>query len=141
MINDKISKLENGDSYLNDSLAISRLLEEYEKFGNLIVGVDFDSTIFDLYETNLDVTKVINLILKCQDAGFTLCMWSAIPDSHSLTYKKRISKDIGINFQYFNESPVMNDSRKPHFNILLDDRAGLRSAHNILSMTLRELGH
>ena len=126
-------------SYLDDRTAIDRLKGDYLKHGNLIIGCDFDDTIFDLYGQGFDMTPIIDLLKICHNLGFTLCLWSALTDDWSLSYKKEICRLSGIKFHYFNESPVMNESRKPHFNILLDDRAGLSAAYNILKTTIKEL--
>lgn len=126
-------------SYLNDRVAIDRLKRDYVKHGSLIIGCDFDDTIFDLYEQGLDMTPVIDLVKKCKKLGFTICMWTAVTDEWVMAYKRYISENLGIKFDYFNESPIMNHSRKPHFNILLDDRAGLSAAYNILKTTIKEL--
>jgi hypothetical protein len=52
--------------------------------------------------------------------------------------------NLGIRVDFINESPVMRKqnilyNNKPFYSILLDDRAGLSSAYNILSTTLNEL--
>ena len=127
------------ESYLSDRRAIDRLISDYKKYGSLIIGCDFDDTLFDLHELGLDMSPVIELVKKCQDLKFTTCLWTACTDDWSLTYKKQICSDLGLKFDMFNESPSMNDSRKPHFSILLDDRAGLSAAYNILLTTLKEL--
>ena len=36
--------------------------------------------------------------------------------------------EADLEFHYYNESPINPGSRKPHFNILLDDSAGLKEA-------------
>jgi hypothetical protein len=123
-------------SYRNEEFAYQRLLKEKELYKKLIIAFDFDDTIFDLHEQNLFVDDVINLLKKAKEQGHILCMWTALPDQWSLAYKKSILNTIGIIPDYINESPIMNDSRKPHFSILLDDRAGLGSAYEVLKRVL-----
>lgn len=128
--------LNKARSYRNEEFAYERLLKEKEKYKKLIIAFDFDDTIFDLYEQGLFVDDVIDLLKIAKSQGHILCMWTALPDQWSLAYKKRILENIGITPDYINESPVMNDSRKPHFSILLDDRAGLGSAYEILKRVI-----
>lgn len=40
-------------------------------------------------------------------------------------------KHYGIRVDYVNESPIMK-TRKPYYNILLDDRAGLQESFGVL---------
>ena len=122
-----------GKNYQEDDLAVNRLLIEYLKHNTLIIAFDFDDTIFDLHELNLDHTEVIELLQKAFNQGHVLCMWSTLVDKWSLAYKKEIAKNVlGFIPHYYNESPIANESRKPHFNILLDDRAGLGQAYDVL---------
>lgn len=39
-------------------------------------------------------------------------------------------KHFGIAVDYINENPEIMNTRKPYYNILLDDRAGLECAFN-----------
>jgi len=140
MLNSKIRKLESNKAYhSSNKLAIKRLLSEYDEYGDLLIAFDFDSTLFDLYETGLNTRPIIDLVKKCQKLKLTTILWTAIVDEWSLTYKKRIVKDMGLNFTFYNESPVLNNSRKPHFSILLDDRAGLKSAFEVLSAVVKAI--
>ena len=126
-------------NFTNKRASINRLKEEYAKYGDLIIGCDFDETLFDLHELGYDNTNTIALIKRCQLAGLTTCLWTACTDEWSLVYKKELTKGMGLEFKFFNDSPVLNNSRKPHFSILLDDRAGLGEAFAILETTLNEL--
>ena len=116
----------------NDKGAINRLLEDYRKYENLVIGFDFDNTIFDYYNNGGDYSEVINLLKACKILGFTLCLYSI----GRLDWKYKECSKLGITPDYINESPIKieedKDSKKPFFNILLDDRAGLESSYNIL---------
>lgn len=118
---------------------INRLKEEYKKYGNLIISFDFDETLFDLYGNGIDPAPIIELVKRCNRNKLTTCLWTTCTDEWSLTYKKAIISHMGIKFDYYNESPALNHSRKPHFSILLDDRAGLESAYFILLKTMDQL--
>lgn len=126
------------DTYLDDRNAIERLKEDYNKNGNLVIGFDFDDTVFPYHDTKTDM--VIDLLRQCKELGFTLCIWSTCERSTDIKYKVYISEKMGIKPDYVNESPLMSGTIKPYFNILLDDRAGLASSYNILKKTIEELG-
>lgn len=124
------------NSYLNDRKAIDRLKREYLEHQNLIIGFDFDNTIYDYHSDNLELRPVIDLLVKCSELGFTMCLIT-MPDR--IIGKVRHTKGLGINTDYINDSPVMTNKEKPYLNILLDDRAGLSASYNILLTTLKEL--
>lgn len=44
-------------------------------------------------------------------------------------------KNNGYEPTFINENPIM-DTRKPYYNILLDDRAGLNDAYQTILLTL-----
>lgn len=115
-----------------DSGCIDRLKHEYNTHGNLVVGFDFDNTIFDIHNNGGDYSEVIKLLQECKTLGFTLCLYTAELQEEWLKWKMDYCKHFGIEPDYVNESPLLSGTKKPFFNILLDDRAGLESAYNIL---------
>lgn len=124
------------NSYLNDRKAIDRLKKEYLEHSSLIIGFDFDETIYDFHKTGLELQPVIDLLIKCSNLGFTMCL-NSINDR--IGFKDSYTKQLGIKVEYVNSSPVFKDMGKPYFNIFLDDRAGLSASYNILLTTLKEL--
>lgn len=132
------------NSYLNDRKAINRLKREYLEYKNLIIGLDFDNTIFDYHKEGLELQPVIDLLKRCSDLGFEMCLWSHCTTQRDPFIKVRKINNLGIRVDYVNESSILKESfpkyrRKPYFNILLDDRAGLSSSYKILLTTLKEL--
>lgn len=119
----------------NDKGAAERLLQEYRKYKTLIVGFDFDNTIFDFHQNGGDYSEVIELLRECRRLRFNLCLFT-IEDRMDWKYKECCK--LGIKPDYVNESPVVfeNGGNKPYFNILLDDRAGLESAYRILKQVV-----
>ena len=103
-----------------------RLIGEYEKYHNLIIGFDFDNTICGL--DNESISKVILLLQECKKLGFTLCLYTISASDEWLEWKVKYCEYFGISPNYVNDSPVLRGNRKPFFNILLDDRAGLNEA-------------
>lgn len=128
-------------SYMGNRRCVNRLKKEYQEHGKLIIGFDFDNTIFDYHEEGIELQPVIDLLKRCSNLGFTMCLFT-VPDR--LEFKEKFTNDLGIKCHFINESPIMdvrhnNYDSKPYFNILLDDRAGLSASYNILLTTLKEL--
>ena len=124
------------NSYLNDRKAIDRLKKEYLEHKSLIIGFDFDETIYDFHKTGLELQPVIDLLIKCSELGFIMCL-NSINDR--IEFKEDYTDKLGIRVDCINSSPVFKDMGKPYFNIFLDDRAGLSASYNILLTTLKEL--
>ena len=118
----------------NSSICAQRLREDYEKHKNLIVAFDFDNTIYDYHSKGGDYSCVINLLQECAVLGFTMVLFTANEEEEKLNFCKKYCNDNKIRIDYINESPVLN-TRKPYYNILLDDRAGLEEAY----FTLKEV--
>ena len=134
------------NSYLNDRLAIDRLKKEYQEHKNLIIGFDFDSTIYDYHKENLNLQPVIDLLKKCSDLGFVMCLHTLCLNYAEMNHfdKSIYAQKLGINVHFINFSPILNQQKegfypKPFYSILLDDRAGLSASYNILLTTLKEL--
>lgn len=132
------------NSYLNTNRATQRLIKEYLKYNTLIIGFDFDSTIFDYHNEGLDVTPVVDLLKKASDAGMIMCLHTLCTTYKDAERKIEYVKKLGINVHHINSSPVLKnsypeDAKKPFYSILLDDRAGLASAFITLTETLNQL--
>lgn len=133
------------ESYLNDRKAIIRLKEEFKQHGNLVIGFDFDNTIFDYHKEDLFLQPVIDLLKRCSDLDFTMCLYSNSREEGMGTKKAwHCNNVLGIKVDHINTSPLLMGQdphwgAKPFFSILLDDRAGLSAAYNILKTTLDEL--
>ena len=122
---------------MNFSNQFSRLLNEYKQYGKLIIGFDFDNTIFDYGNKGGDYSEVITLLQKCKEAGFILCLYTLSLNQENLDWKIVFCKQHHIEPDYVNESPVLSGYSKPFFNILLDDRAGLESAYLLLKSVIK----
>lgn len=122
----------------NEKRCAKRLLKEYKTHEHLIVGIDFDNTIKPVNpESSFEV--IIELLKRCSDdPKIILCLWSVCPNGEE-EEKVKYCKSLGIKIDYVNTSPFKIgeiENRKPFFNILLDDRAGLESAYNNLKYVL-----
>lgn len=72
---------------------------------------------------------IVKLLQDAQSVGFQLCVWTA-NDKPSLVIQKW--KEASLEWQYYNSSPINEGADKPHFNILLDDSAGLQQSIELL---------
>jgi predicted HAD superfamily phosphohydrolase YqeG len=111
---------------------MDRLYADYKKHGKLIIAFDFDNTVFDYHETGDTYPEVISILKDAQAAGHILVLFTANEGS-KLQLIRTYLVSLGITPDWVNESPVNNNTRKPYYNLLLDDRAGLESAYNQLN--------
>lgn len=129
------------DPYLNDKFAIDRLYNEWKKYGKIFLAIDFDDTIYDFHKKGYEYNKVIQLIKDCQYFGcHTIIFTSSEPEKYPLIME--YCNQIGIHIDKINENAIpmkIGNNGKIYYNILLDDRAGLFSAYNILQTTLEQL--
>jgi hypothetical protein len=109
---------------------LQKLVNTYETHGRIIVGLDFDDTIFPLTDDE-DIkqraNRIKSLLLELR-ADIVLCLWT-VDSGRPLKYKLALLETMGLTPNYINESPVKHgDTVKPYFNLLLDDKAGLDEA-------------
>lgn len=112
------------DQYLVEGASYERLIREYEKYGSLTIGVDFDGTVHDFHNTGATHYMVIQLLRELKSIGCKLIIWTCHPN---IQYVKDYLKNNDIPYDDINTSgiPLSWDPRKPFFSALLDDRAGL----------------
>ncbi len=126
------------DPYLNQKNAVERLLKEYRKHPRLIVAVDFDDTVFDYHGGGENHEKVLQLLRDCKKHNFYIVVWTA-SDPSRFDEMKLFLSDRGIKIDSINENPIplpFGNHKKIYYNILLDDRAGLKSAVDTLETLL-----
>lgn len=129
------------DQYLSIEKGVKRIVDEYNKYGEIIIAYDFDSTVNNFYEEdNYTYEKVISLLKawkgKAKFMCFTVSNKSRFPSIRKYARLKGIPLDV-INDDIIQIADVK--SRKPFWNILLDDRAGLPSAYIILREALSRI--
>lgn len=130
--------------YISESNCVKRLLEEYKKYGTLYVAFDFDNTIYDYHNKGIDCSSVISLLQDCTKLGFKMILFTCGVHHDIVSRKKEYCQFHQIKIDYINESPILNEFSmqyftKPYYNILLDDRAGLQSAMQILKRVIIRL--
>lgn len=122
-----------------DSLRIAKLNEVYTQHGKIIIGVDFDDTIFPLNSKYEDICSNVRLLLREAKVYSTICLYT-VADEQSIKYKVELMRLWGIEPDYINESPIkLGNGVKPYFNLLLDDKAGLHQAFEVLKQFNNQL--
>ena len=118
--------------YLNNHTFFHRILEEYIRYGRLIIAADFDETIYNNWreEPNYDICD----LLKRWQPYADIIVWTCrSPEDYS--FIMQICKGAGFIPDHINEeSDIANlDTRKIFANAVLDDRAGLKQVYEDLS--------
>lgn len=104
-----------------------RLRQDYLVHHSLFVAYDYDNTVYDYHNQGIDYADIITLLRVCKELGFTLILFTG-NEGEKLERIKEDLKKRDIPFDLINENPLM-PTRKPYYNILLDDRAGLMEAY------------
>lgn len=108
----------------------ARLRKDYLEHGSLFVAFDYDNTIFDYHNQGINYDKIVDLLRICKSLGFTMILFTG-NEGEQLNVIKEDLINRNIPFDLINENPLMK-TRKPYYNILLDDRAGLFEAYENL---------
>jgi hypothetical protein len=119
------------DPYLSKVASTARLLNEYERYGSLVVAYDFDNTVFDYFNEGHTYDMVIQLLRDLKSIGCYLICFTANEDT------QRIADFLTANdipFDKINENPPFFTCKagKIYYNALLDDRAGLWQVYHEL---------
>ena len=125
----------------NQQACLARLKNECDKYGKLIDAFDFDNTIYDFHKNEGDYSEVIDLLKECIKLEFDLILFTVDEDPDKVSEKVRwlVSNDLWSyksSHFFVNTGPLFSRSRKPYYNILLDDRAGLEESYNILKQVV-----
>ena len=136
------------DRYHDTEEAVNRLVRDFYKHNNIIIAIDFDSVLFDFKGRGYS-SSVRNLMYKLatlsikrepppQDKRFTTILFTA-REGNELREAEEFCKYHRIRIDYVNESPeiIPFKTRKPFYNILLDDKAGLGQAYEVLTKFLK----
>jgi len=140
------------DRYFSTKEAAYRLVRDFYKHNNIIIAVDFDNTIYNFMSRGYSIS-VIELLRKIAgkwhgtseiyprkvDSRFTIVLFTAREDEKLIEAIKVCEHDLNIRIDYVNESPTVIPfkTRKPFYNILLDDKAGLGQAYKVLIKFLK----
>lgn len=117
-----------GGNFTNDLKAINRLKKEVSDHASLVVGVDFDNTLYDFHNAWLDLEPTIKIVKAAHEAGIEIFIFTANVD-HDFV-RSHVKEILDIDNVQINTNSLegLFDSRKPFYSLLLDDRAGLKSS-------------
>ena len=80
------------DTYLISNNCINRLLEEWDKYGKLVVAYDFDNTVYGKSESH---DQVIELLKTCKELGHYLIVFTCRPaEEYNIVEEYLQSNDI-----------------------------------------------
>jgi hypothetical protein len=121
--------------YMSTDVIKARLLKEYHAHPRLIIGVDFDDTVFDFHNEGHTYERIIALLRRCQHIGFYIVLFTAsAPERHKFMNDYMLGQGIVLDFINKNPIPLpYGHHGKIYYNILLDDRAGLGQAVEALT--------
>ncbi len=124
------------DYYLNSLNSKNRLLEEFQKYGCLVIAFDFDDTVYDFHKKGRLYEDVIELLKRLKDIGCHLICWTGQED---LFFVSNYLNENKIPFDAINENPPFHTSasRKIYANAYLDDRAGLKQVYDELNELIK----
>lgn len=126
------------DPYLDSDSAFFRLYTEYKKHGSLCIGFDFDGTVYDFHKTGATYPAVIELLRDLKEINCVLICWTCYRD-HDYVEKYLTENLIPFHGINTNGIPLPWQTRKPFFNALLDDRAGLKEVYWHLRNLIRAI--
>lgn len=126
------------DYYLSDYNATARLIEEWMKYGKIIVAYDYDDTVFDFHKKGRKYNDIIDLLRLSREIGVFLYVYTACGENQYDDIRAYLATN---NIPYDDINKTMDGitftGKKLYYNILLDDRAGLSSAYSVLFNTVK----
>lgn len=124
------------DFYLNTSNSATRLIDEYQKYGSIVVCYDFDDTVYDFHKKGRSFIQMINLLMELKSINCHLICWTGQED---ILFVKKYLSENNIPFDAINENPPFykSNSRKVYANAYLDDRAGLKQVYDELTSLVK----
>ena len=130
------------DFYLDNQNAVSRLVNEWKTHGKIIIAYDFDNTVYDYHKEGHSYEQVISLLQECKKFGAYCVVFTAKADEEFPEMIHYLDENK-IPYDAINDNvPVVSfNGRKIYYNILLDDRAGLKASYDILKEALYKVRH
>lgn len=123
------------DYYLEENTSLMRLKEEFQKYGKLILAVDFDDTILG-YNSGSINSKIATLLKRWKPYA-EIIIWSCRREDE-YDFILRTCVEAGFVPDKINEPSDLVDfgTRKIYANAILDDRAGLKQVYNDLNIII-----
>lgn len=130
------------NTFYNSEYLVKDLIRRYYELGTVIVAVDFDDTIFNYRkDPTKDFKPVHDLLIRAKQLGFKLVIYTA-RNSSRWDEVIHFCNSINLEIDGLNEDVVEliePTSGKIYYNILLDDKAGLWEACNVLSKVVSHI--
>lgn len=122
------------DFYLEQKNCLERLVKEWRDYKKIVIAVDFDDTVYDFHKKGRTYEDVISLIRRCRAIGCYIIIFTANDDTEHHKFIREYLNEYYIHVDTINENIpcVPFKTKKPYYNILLDDRSGLLSAYTTL---------
>jgi len=126
------------DFYLKPGNSRQRLLEEYKRYGSLVIAFDFDDAVYDFHKKGRSYTDVVKLLRVLKSKSCFLICWTGQDD---LGFVADYLEQYGIPFDRINENPPFKQSpgKKIYANAYLDDRAGLSQVYKELQYLMQKI--
>lgn len=127
----------SANPYMSTDHAVERLAREWHEHKELIIAYDFDNTVFDYHRDGEDYVSWTQVLHDAKEEGAYLIVFTAADESR-YPHIREFLEENDIPYDSINEpKPGLNfTGRKLYYNILLDDRAGLGQAVDILQRTI-----
>lgn len=137
MISQEQEKYLKFNPFLDPDIRFNKMISNYKKYNSLVIGVDFDFTLCCPItgKVYLDILKLIQK-MQSVEIKFIFCIWTA---NENPKHVKQIWEDNLLHYDFYNYSPINPGCIKPHFNILLDDSAGLLESVILIERIIKEL--
>jgi len=116
---------------------IDRLVAEWRQHENIIIGVDYDDTIYPYREGFTNIQDVIDTLKEAHKHGAVLVIFTASKEERYPEIEE-YCKGVGLEIAGINTSIIspFGDNRKIYANIYLDDRSGLNESLEILKAAI-----
>ena len=126
------------DSFFDKDKQLKVLLEQYKKFGKIIVAFDFDDTVSPFRGDSCEQVK--KLIRDLRPYARLICFTARTPDNQMEA--EEYLKANNIPYDFINREWTGSEiSGKLFYNQLLDDKAGLYESYMILVEFLKVAGN
>lgn len=131
------------DKYLQPNSAYERLWAEYNRYGSLIVAVDFDDTVYDFHGTGDSYEMVRQLVRDLKDINCFIIIWTG---NQNIEFVTNFLNENNIPFDSINdEAPISkkllngNFPRKVYANVYIDDRGGMEQVYSDLTKLIKQV--
>ena len=113
---------------------VERLLSVYHEHGKILVAFDFDDTIYNTHNRqSSNYNMILELLQELKPYAKFMCFSCSetdrFPFIEQFCKNNNLRLDVGVNENLID---LEWSTRKPYYNIILDDRCGLRQTYEDL---------